>query len=125
MLIQQQEVTAHDTVNDVWHKTITIMPDERRLVSIFTHIAKGLYFYEKKQIWNQPIRVLIEFMFSTTDVERNKQQDMFGKELNNMLQAVPHKGENIDVFSYQIHEENGRCLIRLHFYGDKKVAVFS
>ena len=47
------------------------------------------------------------------------------KELNNMLHAVPYKGDNQDVFSYQIHEEDGRSLIRLHFYGNTKVTVVS
>ena len=125
LLIQQQEVTVHDTIKDEWHKTIAIKPEEHRLVSVFTHIAKALYFYEKKQIWKGGVSVLIEFMLSFTDVAQNEQQNNLEKELNNMLQAVPYKGDNQDVFSYQIHEEDGRSLIRLHFYGNTKVTVVS
>ena len=75
------------------------------------------------EIWNGNVSVLIEFMLSFTDVAQNAQQNNLENELNKMLQMVPHKGEHQDVFSYQMHEENGRTLIRLHFYGNAKVTV--
>jgi len=125
LLIETQDVTIHDTVNDIWHKTIAIKPEEQRLVSIFTHIAKALYFYELGTIWEDDISIFTEFMLSLTDVEQNERQQLMENELNTMLECTPMKGNNPDVFSYQFDQLGGKTLIRLHFYGNSKVTAVS
>ena len=42
LLIDYREVTIHDSENDAWYRTIAIQPDERRLINIFSHIAKAI-----------------------------------------------------------------------------------
>lgn len=123
LLLKTQEVVVHDTVNDAWYKTIAIQPDERRLVGIFTCIAKALYFHEKTYPWLGQVSVLCEFMLSFMDIEQNERQRLMEQQLNAALNDVPFKGENPDVFSYQFVEVEGKNFIRLHFYGSTRVSA--
>lgn len=125
LLIERQNVTIHDTEKDEWHNTIAIKPEEHRLNSIFEHVARAIYFYETGNVWPGSANILIEFMLSMTDVEQNERQNEMENSLNEMLKDVEHKGNNPDVFSYQIIQEQGKALLRLHFYGNSKVTVVS
>lgn len=123
LLIKRQGVRVHDTVKNEWHETIAIQPDEQRLRSIFTHIAKGLYFHETGRIWPGEANVLIEFMLSLTELAQNQRQTDLESTLNRMLLNVPYRGQNPDVFSYQFLQEDGQPLVRMHFYGNTKVTA--
>lgn len=123
LLLKTQEVVVHDTVNDAWHKTIAIQPEECRLVSIFTYIAKALYFHEKTCPWLGHVSVLSEFMLSFKNIEQNERQSLMVHQLNTVLSDVPFKGENPDIFSYQFVEVEGKCFVRLHFYGSTRVSA--
>lgn len=123
LLLKTQEVVVHDTVSDKWHKTLAILPDENRLVGIFTCIAKALYFYEKSCTWQGQISVMIEFMLSFDDLAMNERQGELEQQLNAMLSSVPLKGENPDVFSYQFVELDSKSFVRLYFYGGNRVAA--
>jgi hypothetical protein len=123
LLLKTEEVTVHDTVANEWHRTIAIQPEEHRLVSIFTSIAKALYFREKCAVWPGQVSVLIEFMLSLSDLAQNQRQRILEEQLNQVLGDVPHKGENPDVFSYQFVEADGKTFARLHFYGNSRVSV--
>ena len=123
LLLRQQPVRVHDRAKDEWHDTIAIQPDEARLAGIFAHIAKGVYFHETQHVWGGDTTVLIEFMLSLTDVKWNQGQTALEARLNVTFANVPHQGQNPDVFSYQLLEENGQPLVRLHFYGNARVTV--
>lgn len=123
LLLKTQEVVVHDTVNDAWYKTMAIQPEERRLVGIFTCIAKALYFHEKTCLWPGNVSVLSEFMLSFKDIEQNERQSLMVQQLNTVLSDVPFKGENPDIFSYQFVEVEGKCFVRLHFYGGTRVSA--
>lgn len=123
LLLKQQPVVVHDAVNDSWHQTIAIQPEDHRLIRIFTCIAKALYFHERALPWLGRVSVLIEFTLSFSDLARNERQHMLGQQLNEVLKDVPHKGENPDVFSYQFVEADGATFVRLHFYGSTRVSA--
>ncbi len=125
LLIEYKNVTVHDTENDKWQNTIAIKPEEHRLNSIFEHIAKAIYFHETGCIWSGNVNILIEFMLSLTNVEQNERQSQMVNSFNEMLNSVEHKGNYPDVFSYQIVQDKGKFLIRMHFYGNSKVTAFS
>lgn len=123
LLIEVKEVVLHDTAKDTWHRSIAIKLDEQRLTSLFTHIAKAIFFVEKGIVWSGEIRVLIEFMLSMEDLEWNKRQAELEQAANQLLANVPRKGENPDIFSYQFAEFEGHLMLRLHFYGNSKVSI--
>lgn len=93
------------------------------LASIFTCIAKALYFHEKMCPWPGHVSVLSEFMLSFKDTAQNERQSLMVQQLNTVLSDVPFKGENPDIFSYQFVEVEGRCFVRLHFYGGTRVSA--
>lgn len=123
LLLQKQEVIVHDREKDVWSRTIAFKPEEQRLISIFTHIAKAIYYHEKKEKWDGTISVIIEFMLSFTNIEQNERQSDLIKELDTILSTVPPKGDNPDIFSYQFVEVEGGLFTRFHFYGNSKVVA--
>lgn len=123
LLLKTAEVTVHDTTTNEWYKTIAIQPEEHRLVSIFTSIAKALYFREKSAVWPGQVSVLVEFMLSLFDAAQNECQRILEEQLNHVLSDIPHKGENPDVFSYQFVEADGKTFARLHFYKNSRVSV--
>jgi hypothetical protein len=123
LLRETREFVVHDTANDAWSRTIAIRPEERRLVGIFTCIAKALYFQEMKCRWQGTVSVLIEFMLSFDNIAQNEKQRQVEEQLNSMLENVPRKGENPDVFSYQFVKMDDKFLVRLHFYGNTRVSA--
>lgn len=123
LLSDTQEVVVHDTIENKWHRTIALRPEENRLTTIFTHIAKGLYFHEVGKIWSGKVSVLIEFMLSIDEIESNQNQQKLIAKLDSMLANASMKGNNQDVFSYQFAQEDGKSIARLHFYGNSKVTV--
>jgi hypothetical protein len=123
LMIETREVIIHDTVTDKWEKSITIKPDEQRLVRVFTSIAKALYFHEKGRVWPGPVSIVTEFMLSFDDIGRNERQEQLVKELDVLLANVPHKGQHPDVFSYQFLDIEGRHLLRLHFFGNSRASA--
>ncbi|WP_443096705.1 hypothetical protein ACTT2I_16620 [Stenotrophomonas sp. PUT21] len=123
LLTETQEVVVHDTVAGTWEKTIAFRPEESRLIGMFTCIAKGLYFHEKRTPWLGDVSVLIEFMLSFDDLEKNEDQRLLVERLDTFLEGQPLRGNNQDVFGYQFVEADGKVLARLHFYGSSKVTV--
>jgi len=125
LTLEYQHVRIHDTEKDTWEQSIAIRPDEKRLLDQFTHISKAIYFLETGQHWPGSVSVLIEFLLSLDDVERNARLEGVVRVTEEYLVNVSHKGDNKEVFSYQFVENDGRAMLRLHFYGDNKVsAVF-
>lgn len=123
LLVESQEVVVHDTVADTWEKTIALRPEESRLIGMFTCIAKGLYFHEKRSPWLGGVSVLIEFMLSFDDLAKNKRQRLLVEQLGTIFSDQPLRGSNQDVFGYQFVEVDGKFMARLHFYGNSKVSV--
>ena len=123
LLIKTQEVVLHDTVNNLWQKSIAIQPDHTRMNSLFTHIAKAIYFLETGKVWQKNVSVLIEFMLSLTNVAQNEHQTETESVINEFLTVISHKGQNQDIFSYQFLEYQGQAMLRLHFYGNSKVSA--
>ena len=125
LMIKHEYVTVHDTVNDTWHKTIAFQVDEERLNSIFTHIAKAIYFYEFQTIWDKEVNITPEFTISLNDTKKNKLQEEFINEVDGFLNDAPRNGANQDAFYYQIKQLDGKTVMRLCFYGNSKVTVTS
>jgi hypothetical protein len=123
LAIRTEEVLVRDAMSGEQFKTLAIKPEENRLVNIFTFIAKGLFFHEKGRFWPGQVSVVIEFLLSIDDQTRNKRQCLFTKQLDADLRAVPFKGDNPDVFSYQFKEVDGKTFVRMHFYRDTKVSA--
>ena len=123
LMLTTREVTVHDKVNDTWHDTIAIQPEEQRLVGIFTCIAKAIYFHERATQWPGKISVLHEFMLSFEDLAQNERQRAIEQELNAVLRDVPCKGEYPDVFCYQFVEMESMPFVRLHFFGSTRVSA--
>jgi len=121
LLIEFKNVTIHDTDKDVWYKSIAIRPDQTRLTNIFTHIAKAIYFLETGCVWQGKNRVHIDFMISLQNAAQNEHQAETEKLADQYLAAIPHKGMNQDIFSYQFVEHEGQAMLRLYFYGSSKV----
>ena len=123
LLVKTQNVVVHDSVTDTWHETIAIQPEEHRLLSMFTHIAKALYFHEKSAVWPGRVSVVTEFLISLHDIAQNDLQRGLELLLNARLKDLPMKGENPDVFGYQFVEEADGAFIRMHFYGSTRVSA--
>ena len=68
-------------------------------------------------------QVYVEFLISMHDVKQNQFRETVEKDLDGMLKQVPHKGQNQDVFSYQLALLEDKILLRMHFYGNSKVTV--
>lgn len=125
LLSEVRGVDVNDTKNDEWLKTIAIKPDNARLISIFIHIAKALYFYEMGCIWSGNVRIGIEFLLSLTDVALNQSMANTVQTANECMAEIQYKGDNADIFAYQFVNFEEKALLRLHFYGNSKVlAVF-
>jgi hypothetical protein len=123
LLARKEIVLVDDTVNNTSFKTFAAYPENRRVISIFTCIAKGLYWHENRKSWPGSIGVVVEFMLSRTNLARNEQQRVLSNAINTLLANIAPKGENPDVFSYQFAEFDGRLFARLHFFGDKCVTA--
>ncbi len=122
-VIQYEEVSVHDTVTNKWFKTIAIQPEHHRLVSIFTSIAKGIYYLEKGTFWNSHIHVVIEFTLSFSDIKSNDKQEELVQGLDTVFSNIPQIGQNPEVFTYQFTNINGSSLCRFNFYGSSRVTV--
>jgi hypothetical protein len=123
LMIETHEIVIHDTITDRWEKSIALKPEEQRLVRVFTSISKAIYFHEKRLVWPGRVSIVTEFMLSFDDIDRNKRQEQFVKELDDFLTKVPHKGQHPDVFSYQFLGIGDKYLLRLHFYGNSRVSA--
>jgi hypothetical protein len=121
LLGTMQQVSVFDRVTKRWDRTIAFKPDESRLLRTFEKIARGLWFHEKQIIWTGTVSVLTEYMLSLEDVEGNRMTQQLVKSLDSLLSAVPHKGANPTIFSYQMATYDGDSLIRLHFYEHTRV----
>ncbi|MDP1996248.1 MAG: hypothetical protein Q8J90_03535 [Gallionella sp.] len=123
LLMKFREVTLHDTVNNTWSKSIALQPDHTRLMSIFTHIAKAIYFLETGKIWQSEVTLLIEFLISLENIPQNERQAKVEQAANEFFANISHKGENKNIFTYQFVELEGRAMLRLHFFGNSKVSA--
>jgi len=125
IMIEHEYVTAHDTINNTWHKTLAFKVDDKRLNSVFTHIAKAIYFNEFQDIWNESVNILPEFTLSFSDIKKNQLQEAFINEVNSFLSETPRKGNNQDAFYYQVRKLDGKTVMRLCFYENSKVTITS
>lgn len=123
LLIKFQEVTLHDVENDKWFKSIALQPNYSRLTSIFTHIAKAIYFLETASVWQGNVTMIIEFLISLENVAQNERQAEVERTANEFFAAIPHKGENQNIFTYQFVVLEGCAMLRLNFFGNSKVSV--
>lgn len=121
LMLEFENVQIHDTENDTWEKSIAIRPNEERLVNQFTHISKAIYYVETGERWPGTVSVLIEFLLSLTNVDRNARLEEVVRLTTEFLAKASHEGDNKEVFSYQFVENNGRAMLRLHFYGNSRV----
>jgi hypothetical protein len=125
ILTETESVVVHDTVADTWHNTIAFKPEEGRLLSVFTHIAKGVYFHEHNLPWLGEVRIISEFILSFNDTTRNDRMAAASGMLNSYLGNEKVVGSNPDVFAYRSKSAMGHWVLRMYFYGNTKVtAIF-
>lgn len=125
LLSETQGVIIHDTVAGTWHNSIAFKPEERRLLSMFTHIAKGVYFHEHRLPWLGDVRIISEFILSFNDTGANDRMAAASEMLNSYLKDEVIVGANPDVFSYQRKSILDHWILRMCFYGNTKVtAIF-
>lgn len=123
LFIKYEYVTIQDNLTGATQRTIAFKTDGQRLVSIFTHIGKAIYFHEFGKIWDNKLSVVTEFTLSFDDIDKNRQQNELTRRLDELLKDTPHKGNNHDAFSYQLMQLDGKTVLRLHFYERTKVTI--
>jgi len=118
-----QPVTVHDRESGEWINTVAVQTEHSRLLSAFEHIARAIHFHEAGSVWEGKVTVVIEFTLSLGNISANVTQEALVVELNGSLHGVPLMGDHPAVFAYQsVVHANGK-IMRMHFYGDSKVAV--
>lgn len=104
--------------------------DLNRIERELDHVARGLYFHEFREKWNRRIAVHSpawlalegpdpQFVNTTTQTMANTAALFFKNH--------PRKGDNPDVFWYQLDAKPGseRLLVRMLFYHGVEVVAFS
>lgn len=104
---KQIPVVAKDTVTGEIHQTIAVQVDESRLNNSLEHIGRALYFHEYGTQWNGKVSAFPHFLLNITQpnaAELNKPNEQMQKLVELTMQESPMKGENQEVFCYQITE---------------------
>jgi len=123
LLMGHQPVTLHDMESDKWSESIALRIKSDRLNVLFGHIAKAIYFHEKKMVWQGGLHIMVEFLLSLTNAEHNLNRSNLGKSADEYMSHLPNKGAHPEVFAYQFAESGNEAILRLKFYGSSKVLV--
>jgi hypothetical protein len=100
-------VVAEDTVTGEMHQTIAVQIDEARLHDSLEHIGRSLYFHEHGKPWEGEVSAYPHFLLNVTQpnaAELNEPNERMQKAVELMMQGNVMKGENPEVFCYQITE---------------------
>ena len=123
-LLEHKRVWVQEFEDEPLQETMAIPIDIQRLINQFEHIARGVYFLEKRKIWPRKLRIRDEFTLDLHDSDSNKCLEKMVKIANDIFRGIEEKGDNPEIFRYQIAEREEQIIMRLHFYGDSKVLVY-
>lgn len=104
--------------------------DENKFNNSISSVCKGLYYYEFHKIFNGNIRIYNEFQISFDDdsINKNKEFDKNRIFIEKNFSDVERKGENQEIFYYQIMKPpkglSFSLAIRLCFYEGIGVLAF-
>lgn len=106
----------------------TFIFDAERVQTELDHIARGLYFWEFRKKNTDPLVVLTPVLFNTeteNSYARNYQRQDLRAVTRRYMQNFPKKGDNPEIFYYQIDKSEGagRLLLRMVFYEGFEVSV--
>lgn len=129
MLEKAQPALVTEPKTGELFESLQFRVDESRSYRSLELIALGLYRHHFSKNWRQKIRVLPEFMrFSEIeDVHaHNANIEFISGNADLLFSKSKHFGENAEVFSYQVWDEQGLTptVFRMHFYGGVKVLAF-
>ena len=104
--------------------------DRDRFDNAVMMIVRGLYFHEYSDKLALGIEIHSPDLFAVSgpDVTQvNKRMQIIDQMVTNTLSGQPRKGENPEIFSYQIirKEQSSQLCIRLVFYGGFLVNAYS
>lgn len=123
-------VMLRDTITGEEFDSGAIEVDRSRLELILKHVARGVYFAHYRKRWDGPLRVIPHFLNQVggRDAARiNDTLSLLHEKQKEFFQGVEYRGENPEVFSYQIVEPDSGGPIRvaasIHFYGGCNVTA--
>ena len=98
--------------------------DNKRLIKCFEHIAYGLYYHEFNKVFDGECGIIPSFL-NYKDEEIEKVQEILKKQEEYQAKNWECKGENPEVFYYQIAPRDylGFIILILTFYETAKVYV--
>ena len=125
----QQPVLVIDGRMREIYETAEVVLDGARFERALNLIALGIYFHHYRKRWNGNLRVCPEFIAFPCEAnasEINANISALAVYAEQLFAGANHYGENPDVFSYQIVEQDHeyQCLLRLSFYGGCKATAF-
>lgn len=121
ILGEYELVVAEDIESGRRQNTVAFKLDNMRLVNVFEHIARALYFYNYGMVWEGTVTSFAEFQMALGDdaIKTNASYEEIRSTADELLAKVERYGANPDVFYYQVMdklEETNMILIRLTFY---------
>jgi hypothetical protein len=126
--IYLNDETGHGSVDG--RPTFAVKVDTIRFGREIDHITRGLCFHEFRRRWTEQISI---YCLSTFVVEKstgrlgNRRCQEMAACAANTFAGMPRKGDNPDVFWYQIHAEPDKnaLVVRMCFYQGFEVIALS
>ena len=120
-------VVIEDILTGKADSTIAIKIEYKRFKESIDNIIRAIYFNNFNEKLLTEITIFPEFMLLTLDPENVSSNDIIS-EISNasdvFFSGSEFQGSNPGVFKYQIDsDENGRRMMRLHFYENAKITV--
>jgi hypothetical protein len=102
--------------------SIAFTVDRERFDNAMIKIVRGLYFHEYAEKLNQGVVIHTSDFLAISGPDRgeiNKRMQNIDQIVMDVLSSQPMKGENPDIFTYQIMcvEQSSQVFVRLIFYG--------
>ncbi len=111
------------------YETVGFTVDVKRFNDSLGNIVAGLYYHDRKNQLTSPIRVFspsLRFLDEVNSNRKNKLLDSFRDYVAQRLEDQPFKGENPEIFRYQVFFDKNienRFAMRLQFYGGLDVVA--
>jgi hypothetical protein len=116
-----EHVVAEDIATGNREHTVAFKLDHDRIVSVFEHIARALFFHHYGRAWQGNVTSFAEFQMAIGDdaIKINESYEEIRTIADELIGGEEKHGSNPDVFYYQFVdklEETNMLLFRLTFY---------
>ena len=107
--------------------TVSVDIDRDRFDASIEKVCRGLYYYENLELWPYSMQIYTPVLLSDESDEFNRLVTNLSKAAINKLSQIEKKGENPDVFWYQLqaNKDTGKLVCRMMFYSGFDVFAVS